>query len=131
MPLFNLVPRVTYHKNGTQFFGKMVARIIGEKNYEFVRLEKRITYARYWYNKQKIIFQLAHQYPNIAQWFSILNKNDTSIGFPGRRVYERHGDFAIFNVNSEGWFQLYFFVAAGVVLLWNYWMLAVHYDVRG
>lgn len=131
MPLFNLVPRNTYHKNGTQWIGKMVSKIIGEKNYEFIRIEKRVLYARYWYSKQSILLKFNQQYPNISTFFGILNKHDTSIGLPARRAYERHADFAVFNVNHEGWFQLYFFVAAAVVLLWNWWTLAFHYDIRG
>lgn len=53
--------RTHYAKNGTQWMGKALARIIGkfqttndspgENNYEFVRLEKRIMYARFWYSK--------------------------------------------------------------------------------
>jgi len=131
MPLFNIVPRTNYHKNGTQWIGKIAAGIIGERNYEWIRLEKRILYIRYYYKKQGIIFKFWHQYPNVATWFSLLNKTDTSHGLPARRAYERYSDFAVFNVNSEGWFQLYFFVAAAVVLIWNWWMLAFHYDVRG
>ena len=35
--------------------GKWTARAIGENNYEWFRLEKRIFYARYYYTKQGII----------------------------------------------------------------------------
>jgi hypothetical protein len=131
MPIFNIVPRSTYHKNGTQWIGKIVNRIIGEKNYEFIRIEKRILYARFWYTKQSILLKFWEQYPNIATFFSILNKHDTSSGFPARRAYERYSDWAVFNVNHEGWFQLYFVIAATIVLLWNWWVLAYYYDVRG
>jgi hypothetical protein len=131
MPLFNLIPRTNYHKNGTQWIGKVVAGIIGEKRYEWVRLEKRILYMEYWYKKQIILFKLSIQYPNIATFFSLLNKTDTSSGLPARRAYERHSDFAVFNINSEGWFQLYFFVASFVVMFWNWWMLAYNYEVKG
>lgn len=131
MPFFNLVPRNTYHKNGTQWIGRIANRIIGEKNYEFIRVEKRILYARYWYFKQAILLKFNHQYPNISTFFSILNKHDTSSGFPARRAYERHADYAVYNANHEGWFQLYFTLAAAIVLLWNWWMMAYHYDIRG
>ena len=43
--------RTHYWKNGTQFIGKLPARIMGENNYEMFRLEKRISYAKYWYFK--------------------------------------------------------------------------------
>ncbi len=131
MAFFNLIPRTGYHKNGTQFIGKFVARIIGERTYEWIRLEKRILYMSYYYKKQLTLYKLWHQYPNVATFFSLLNKADTSSGFPARRAYERHSDFAIFNINSEGWFQLYFFVAALVVMAWNWWVLGAHYDNRG
>jgi hypothetical protein len=131
MPLFNLVPRTNYHKNGTQWIGKMCARLIGEKNYEWVRLEKRIFYAKYFYKKQTLLYKFWNEYPHIATWFSILNKHDTSIGFPARRAYERYSDFAVFNMNHEGWFQFYFITAAFIVVFWNWWVVAYHYDIRG
>ena len=43
--------RTNYHKNGTQWLGKWVARTMGENNYEYFRLEKRVFYARYYYAK--------------------------------------------------------------------------------
>lgn len=131
MVLFNLIPRNVYHKNGTQWIGKIAARFIGEEKYEAVRLEKRILYTKFWYTKQTILFRFQTQYPNVAQVFSLLNKQDTSVGFPAKRQYERIQDFAVFNVNHEGWFQLYFFVAAGLVILWNWYILAYYYEVRG
>jgi hypothetical protein len=131
MVLFNVVGRTKYHKNGTQWIGKLFARIIGEKNYEWLRLERRIAYANFWYKKQTGLLKFQTQYPHIAVWFSLLNKTDTSDGFPGGRQYERHQDFVVFNVNSEGWFQLYFFIAAGLVAAWNWWVVAGHYEIRG
>ncbi len=54
--MFNLFSlRPNYHKNGTQFIGKIGARIMGESNYEYFRLEKRIFYARYYYTKQSLL----------------------------------------------------------------------------
>jgi hypothetical protein len=131
MVLFNALARPSYHKNGTQWIGKLCVRIIGEKNYEFVRLQKRISYAMFWYTKQGILLRFQQQYPHIAVWFSLLNKADTSHGFPAKRQYERHQDFVTFNLNSEGWFQLLFCIAALVVMTWNWWIVAFHYDVRG
>ena len=131
MVFMNLVPRNTYQKNGTQWIGKMVNALIGERSYERVRLEKRIFYAKYWYTKQSLLLKFNQQYPAVSTWFSILNKHDTSIGFPARRVYERYQDPAVFSINSEGWFQVYFFVAAGIVIIWNYWIVAYSYDERG
>jgi hypothetical protein len=132
MPLYDIIKRPNYHKNGTQWVGKLCAAIIGEHRYEWVRLEKRILYGYFWYTKQTILFRFQQQYPQWANWFSLLNKDDTSAGFPSRtRQYERYQDFAVFNVNHEGWFQLYFFSAAAIVILWNWWMIAYHYDIRG
>ena len=47
--LFSL--RNNYWKNGTQYIGRITNRVIGENNYEQVRLSKRIFYARFWYMK--------------------------------------------------------------------------------
>jgi hypothetical protein len=39
MPLFNLVARPYYHKNGTQLVGKVFCKLIGEGNYNKIRVE--------------------------------------------------------------------------------------------
>lgn len=101
MPLFNLIPRNTYHKNGTQWIGKIFSAIIGEKRYDVLRLERRVIYAHFWYTKQTILYRFQQQYPAIATWFSLLNKKDTSHGVPANRQYERYQDFAVYNINHE------------------------------
>lgn len=132
MGFFNLFgARNTYHKNGTQWLGRLFNRIIGESRYEKIRLQKRIFNAYFWYSKQSALVRFQQQYPTWAVYFSLLNKNDTSVGFPGKRQYERWQDFAVYNINHEGWFQLYFCIACLGVIFWNWWMVAVHYDIRG
>ena len=131
MPFLNIVPRNIYHKNGTQWIGKIVNRLIGEQRYERIRLEKRIAYAKWWYTKQSFLFKFNQQYPWMSVWFSVLNKHDTSVGLPAKRQYERHQDFAVYSINSEGWFQVYFVIACAIVIAWNYNVCAVQYDIRG
>ena len=131
MVLFATIRRPVYHKNGTQSFGKFFVKIIGEDRYEWIRLQKRVNYAYFWYLKQSILLKFQTQYPHIAVWFSLLNKTDTSDGFPARRQYERYQDFAVFNINGEGWFQLYFISAAIFVIIWNWFIIAYFYDIRG
>lgn len=88
-------------------------------------------YAYFWYTKQELLRRFQVQYPQAAVWFSLLNKQDTSVGLPAKRQYERHQDFAVYNMNHEGWFQFYFCVSCFAVLIWNWWVLAYHYDIRG
>jgi hypothetical protein len=101
MPFVNLIPRNVYHKNGTQWIGKLFCRIIGEKRYDVLRMERRILYAHFWYTKQTILYRFQQQWPHIAMFFSLLNKKDTSSGIPSARAYERYQDFAVFNINHE------------------------------
>ena len=100
--LFSL--RTNNWRNGTQWMGKWTARVIGENNYEYFRLEKRIAYAKYYYTKQAILTQMSLETPDVVNTFSVLAKEDTSHGFPVWRPLERNSDFALYNVNSEGWF---------------------------
>jgi hypothetical protein len=117
--LFSL--RTNYYKNGTQWMGKWVARLIGENHYEMVRIEKRVFYARFYYFKQAILNQMSLEQPDVVNAFSVLAKEDTSHGFPVWRPLERNSDFALYNVNSEGWFQMWSVIAAlGVVSFWFY-----------
>jgi hypothetical protein len=50
--LFSL--RTKNWRNGTQWMGKLTARAIGENNYEWFRIEKRIFYAHVYYSKQSL-----------------------------------------------------------------------------
>ena len=67
-------------------------------------MERRIFYARYYYQKQYILTKLSMENPDIANAFSMLNKEDTSHGFQSWRPMERNSDFTMYNINSEGWF---------------------------
>ena len=78
--LFSL--RTNNWRNGTQWMGKWTARVIGENNYEYFRLEKRIAYAKYYYTKQAILTQMSLETPDVVNTFSVLAKEDTSHGFP-------------------------------------------------
>jgi len=101
--------------------GKWTARVMGEHNYEYFRLEKRITYARYYYAKQAILNQMALETPDVVNTFSVLQKEDTSHGFPVWRPLERNSDFALYNINSEGWFQVVaVLMGATTVAFWFY-----------
>ena len=106
--------------------GKWAARAMGENNYELARLEKRIFFARFYYTKQSILSNMSLKTPDIVNTFSVLAKEDTSHGFPVWRPLERQSDFALYNMNSEGWFQFWSSFAAFVVV--SYWYYtACHY----
>ena len=101
--------------------GKWTARAIGENNYEYFRLEKRVAYARYFYCKQSILNKMALDMPDVVNSFGVLQKEDTSHGFPVWRPLERNSDFALYNINSEGWFQAWSSIAALItVSFWFY-----------
>ena len=96
-------------------------RLLGENNYEFFRLEKRISYAKYWYFKQGLLTKMSQEVPDIVNAFGVLAKEDTSHGFPVARPLERNSDWALYNVNSEGWFQCWSLLSAlAVVSFWFY-----------
>ena len=117
--LFSL--RTNSWKNGTQWIGKWGARAMGENNYEYFRLEKRTAYARYYYTKQYILGRMSLETPDVINAFGVMAKEDTSHGFPVWRPLERNSDFALYNINSEGWFQLYSVIAGFItVSFWFY-----------
>ena len=93
--------------------------IVGEHKYEFIRLEKRISYAKFWYAKQMLLTKMSVEVPDVTNAFGILAKLDTSHGFPVPRPLERNSDFALYNLNSEGWFQVFSTIAACCVI--GYW----------
>ena len=128
--MFNLWSlRNNYWKNGTQWIGRITARAIGENNYEMIRLEKRIAYANYYYTKQYLFSKMSMEVPDVVNTFGLLQKEDTSHGFPFHRPHERNSDFAIYNVNSEGWFQMWSVIAAVFVVANWYWIADQHFGV--
>ena len=76
----------------------------GENNYELARLEKRIFYVKFFYAKQYVLTRMSREVPDVVNAFGVLAKEDTSHGFPVARPLERNSDWALYNVNSEGWF---------------------------
>ena len=125
--LFSL--RSNYLKNGMQFQGKMWTRVIGENNYEYFRMEKRLMYARFYYTKQGVLNQMALETPDVINAFSVLQKEDTSHGFPVWRPLERNSDFALYNINSEGWFQLWAVILGAVVVGFWWYIAGFYYNV--
>ena len=95
--------------------------VLGENNYEYFRIEKRILYVRWWYAKQYCLTRISRECPDVTNAFGVLAKEDTSHGFPVARPLERNSDWALFNVNSEGWFQCWSMLAGiTVVSFWFY-----------
>ena len=57
--------------------------------------------------------------PDVVNAFSVLQKEDTSHGFPVWRPLERNSDFALYSLNSEGWFQ--FFSGMSCIIVVSFW----------
>ena len=94
---------------------------MGENNYEYFRLEKRIFYARYYYAKQAYLNKMSLEAPDVINSFAVLAKEDTSHGFPVWRPLERNSDFALYSINSEGWFQVWSVISGALmVTFWFY-----------
>jgi len=72
-------------------------------------------------NNFNLNIRMSLEVPDIVNSFSVLAKEDTSHGFPVWRPLERNSDWALYNVNSEGWFQVWSSIfAVGVVSFWFY-----------
>ena len=123
--------RKKYWKNGTQFMGRIVNSAIGERNYEYARMQKRIFYVHAYYLKQSILNKLSHEAPDVVNAFSVLNKEDMSHGFPQRRPFERNSDFTQYNMNSESWFQFWSLMGSLMVVSYWYWTADHYYFVSG
>ena len=58
----------------------------------------------------------------------MLTKEDTSHGFPFYRPMERNSDWALYNVNSEGWFQAWsVMLGITMVSIW-FWIADAHFS---
>ena len=64
---------------------------------------------------------MSKEVPDVVNAFGVMAKEDTSHGFPVARPLERNSDFALYNVNSEGWFQCWSLLAGiTMVSFWFY-----------
>ena len=72
---------------------------------------------------------MSHEVPDVVNAFGVLAKEDTSHGFPVWRPHERNSDWALYNINSEGWFQMWSCIMCVIVVLNWYWIADQHYPV--
>ena len=64
---------------------------------------------------------MSQELPDVVNAFGVLAKEDTSHGFPVARPLERNSDWALYNINSEGWFQCWSLIfGAMMVSFWFY-----------
>ena len=104
IPLFN--NRVGYYKNGIWWFTKLFNRVIGESRYDYLRLERRIAIAKFYYIRQQILHQIFLDFPEVAHTIGIYPKADSSHGYPHLKTYETFRDFQDNTINSDGWFAM-------------------------
>lgn len=63
--------------------------------------------------------RMSLEVPDVVNAFGVLAKEDTSHGFPVWRPLERNSDWALYNINSESWFQIWSSIAAVITV--SYW----------
>ena len=62
--------------------------------------------------------------------FGMLAKQDTSHGFPVARPLERNSDWALYNVNSEGWFQCWSLISGICMVSFWFWIACMHFSIN-
>jgi len=121
-----------YWKNGIWWFSKIANRAIGEQRYDFIRVQRRIYSARFYYARQQLLYELYVDYPEWAQLTGLYPKTDSSHGFPSQLTCEAYRDFQENTPNTDGWFGMWILVVAviyNIHLFYNY--LLPYYWVRG
>ena len=117
LPIFS--SKVNYYKNGLFWWSKIVNRIVGEKTYNYFRMEKRIASAKFYYTRQQMLYQLYVDFPDVAQITGIYPKVDCSHGFPQYLTYEAWRDVQENSLNSDGFFAMFVYYVCGVFALWT------------
>eukprot|EP01016_Furgasonia_blochmanni_P024748 TRINITY_DN2670_c0_g2_i10.p1 TRINITY_DN2670_c0_g2~~TRINITY_DN2670_c0_g2_i10.p1 ORF type:complete len:282 (-),score=78.65 TRINITY_DN2670_c0_g2_i10:1351-2103(-) len=118
-----------YWKNGIFWWSKMINRVIGERNYDYLRVQRRIAAARIYYARQQLLYEWFIDYPEIANVTGTYPKADSSHGFAHYSPYEPFRDFQENTINSDGWFGMWIVVwcAVYVVHLWYSYMLPYYW----
>ncbi len=99
--------RVNYYKNGIFWWSKLINRVIGERNYDKLRLERRIFGTNIYYKRQQFLYTASQAFPDIANTLGCYPKLDTSHGFPNPMPFECYRDFQENTMNSDGWFAMF------------------------
>lgn len=113
--------KVNYHKNGVFWWSKILNRIIGEKNYDFFRLQRRIWGNTMWYRRQTFLYNMNANFPDIANALGSYPKLDSSDGFPNPMPYECFRDFQENTLNSDGWFAMFVVYVCAIYSAWTYY----------
>ena len=119
LSVFGYAPK--HWRNGTTILGKTACWLIGEKNYEAVRVFKRTSYAEWWYLKQTNLHWLFVNKNDWANFFCILPKPDSSHGFPWKETQSRYGQFAEDTINSDGYANWYTDIWVSSAAIWSFW----------
>lgn len=70
------------------------------------RLERRIAFARFYYTRQQILFNIFVTAPDVANTLGLFPKVDNSHGFSFPQGYEMYRDWQENTINSDGWFAM-------------------------
>ena len=97
----------------------MFNRVIGEHRYDYLRMEKRIASAKFYYTRQQLLFQLYVDFPDVAQLTGIYPKVDCSHGFPQYLTYEAWRDVQENSLNSDGFFAMFVYYVCFLFVLWT------------
>lgn len=106
-------------RNGTSWFGRTCCKLVGEENYDTVRVFKRTVYAEWWYIKQHFFYWM---YINKSEWgnfFALLPKPDSSHGFPYKETPSRYAQLAEDNFSSDGYVSWYTYLSVALASIWS------------
>ena len=82
-----------YHKNGIFWFTKLFNKAIGEKNFDKMRMKRRILSNLFYYKRQQFLHNVFVETPDTACLWGVYPKIDTSHGFGYPQTYEMYRDF--------------------------------------
>lgn len=92
---------------------------------DFITANKLYYPSKYSFHSLSTFPRLSLEAPDVVNAFSVLAKEDTSHGFPVWRPLERNSDFALYNVNSEGWFQIWSVILGAITV--SFWFYIADY----
>ena len=92
----------------------MINRVVGEDRYEFLRVQRRIYSARFYFTRQQFLyeyslypdkissyFRMYIDYPEMAALTGVYPKTDQSHGFPNPLTLEAYRDFQENTPNTD------------------------------
>jgi hypothetical protein len=106
----------------------MLNRVVGEENYDSVRITRRVFSSKFYYLRQHLLYRIFIESPDVGAMIGIYPKTDTTHGYGSNSTYvlnlvqyEMYRDFQENTINSDGSFGMWVVYVCAVYIIHEFY----------